>query len=111
MFCIHHQHLLQFAVLGCGHVQVGVGQATLHKEVSHQWRLVRRVFHHDPVQLWNVEKCLGQSSQFSLLHQPGQTKIKCVLYHQIQKEEKEGTSPSRLQQLPCICRGNNKDGG
>lgn len=73
-FCIHHPHLLQFAVLGGGYVQVGVGQATLHKEVSYQRRLVWRILHHDPMQLRNVEKRLGQSSQFSLLHQPGQRK-------------------------------------
>ena len=65
-------HLLQFAVLGGGHVEVCVGQATLHQEVGHQRRLVRRVLHHDPVQLRNMEEGLRQAGQLGLLHQPGQ---------------------------------------
>lgn len=111
-FCIHRPYLLQFAVLGGGYMQVGVGQATLHKEVSHQRRLVWRILHHDPVQLWNVEERLGQSSQFGLLHQPGQRKIKCVLHHKMQREEGSNELVgSVLQQLPRICRGDDKDGG
>lgn len=70
-------HLLQLAVLGGGHVQVGVGQAALREEVGHQRRPVRRILHHDPVQLRNVEEGLGQSGQFGLLHQPGRMKRKC----------------------------------
>lgn len=87
MFGIHHPHLLKFPVLGGGYVQVGVGQATLLKEVSHERCLVWRILYHDPVQLWNVEERLGQSSQFSLLHQPGPRKIKCVLCEKLQRAD------------------------
>lgn len=57
-----------------------VGQATLHQEVSHQWRLVWRVLHHDPVELGNVEEGLGQTSQLGLLHQPGQGQSEIRVY-------------------------------
>lgn len=111
-FRIHRPHLLQFAVLGGGHVQVGVSQATLHEEVSHQGRLVWRILHHDPVQLRNVEERLGQSSQFGLLHQPGQSKtVFCVTKCREKSGEEQPPVVSRLQQLPCICRGDDKDGG
>lgn len=74
-------HLLQFAVLGGGHVQVRVGEAALHQEVRHQRRLVRRVLHHDPVELRNMEEGLGHTSQLGLLHQPGrgQTEVRRCL--------------------------------
>lgn len=67
-----HTHLLQFAVLSSGHVQVRVGQTALVQEVGHEGRLVGGVLNQDPVELRNVEEGLRQTYQLGLLHQPGE---------------------------------------
>lgn len=52
-------------------VQVGEVKPSFLQQVGHQFGLPWAIFNHNPVQIYDMQKGVGQSNQLSFLDRPG----------------------------------------